>query len=128
MFCKIKEMEKDRDALKHHNPAWLTKLLEHRLYVAAFPGSREDALYYCDILRAGYIVNMTPLTTETTASGKNNKNEFYTAFWQHGERSEKIRMIREPLPADHASQSDSNRVKTLGKLFFIYYARKLTTD
>jgi hypothetical protein len=109
--------DNEENSLKHHNPAWLTELLPNRLYVAAFP-TKEDALYYSNILRAGYVINLTEFTNQTTASGKNNKNEWYTAFWRN---CETIRMIREPLPADHSTQSDTNRVKT-----YVAIAKRVT--
>lgn len=96
----------DEKQLEAHILVNVAELSQSRLFVGPFITERTSALKLSNQLGITHVVNMCPTTTAETKSGK-PRDTWYTCYWVKC-KNEPI-MVREPLSADFAVQSDVNK-------------------
>jgi hypothetical protein len=98
--------EVEEKKLLAHVMVNMGELSAGRIFVGPFITERDSALKLSNYLGITHIVNMCPTTTAETQSGK-PRDTWYTCYWAK-EASQPV-MLREPLPADFATQSDPKK-------------------
>lgn len=88
---------------------WLSKLLNGRILVGPFPGSKADVYHLEKKQNVGLFINMRPETDETTKSG-NNKETYYSMHFEDGEEKKIIRDSDVMLPADFGSLNEKKQI------------------
>lgn len=102
-----RDTEEDKK-LESHIMVNVAELSAGRVFVGPFITERNTALKLSNYLCVTHIVNMCPVTTAQTHSGK-PRDTWYACYWAAPSGGTSPSIIREPLPADFVTQSDAKK-------------------